>query len=95
PHIVAFAKTRQAPVIGLNYKDKRDDARAWLKQLGDPYELSLSDLDGRVGINFGVYGVPETFVIDKQGVIRFKHVGPMTPEVLQTRVVPLLKELNG
>ena len=95
PHIVAFAKTRQAPVIGLNYKDKRDDARAWLKQLGDPYELSLSDLDGRVGINFGVYGVPETFVIDKQGVIRFKHVGPITPEVLQSRVVPLLKELNG
>ena len=83
------------PRVGLNYKDKRDDARAWLKQLGDPYELSLSDLDGRVGIDFGVYGVPETFVIDKQGVIRFKHIGPMTPEVLQTRVVPLLKELNG
>ena len=95
PHIVAFSKTKQAPLIGLNYKDKRDDAQTWLKQLGNPYDLSLSDLDGRVGINFGVYGVPETFVIDKQGVIRFKHVGPMTPEVLQTRIVPLLKELNG
>lgn len=95
PHIVAFARTGQAPVIGLNYKDKRNDALAWLQQLGNPYELSLSDLDGRVGINFGVYGVPETFVIDKQGTIRFKHVGPITPQILQTRVVPLLKELNG
>jgi cytochrome c biogenesis protein CcmG/thiol:disulfide interchange protein DsbE len=95
PHIVAFAKTKQVPLIGLNYKDKRDDARAWLKQLGDPYDLSLSDLDGRVGINYGVYGVPETFVIDKAGVIRFKHVGPMTAEILRTRVMPLLKELNG
>jgi cytochrome c biogenesis protein CcmG/thiol:disulfide interchange protein DsbE len=95
PHIVAFAKTKQVPLIGLNYKDKRDDAQAWLKQLGNPYDLSLSDLDGRVGINFGVYGVPETFVIDKAGVILFKHVGPMTAEILQTRIVPLLKELNG
>jgi cytochrome c biogenesis protein CcmG/thiol:disulfide interchange protein DsbE len=95
PHIIALARTRQAPVIGLNYKDKRVDAQAWLKQLGDPYAMSLSDLDGRVGIDFGVYGVPETFVIDKQGVIRFKHVGPITPEILQSRVVPLLKELNG
>jgi cytochrome c biogenesis protein CcmG/thiol:disulfide interchange protein DsbE len=95
PHIVAFARTKQVPLIGLNYKDKRADAQAWLKALGDPYDLSLQDLDGRVGIDFGVYGVPETFVIDKAGVIRFKHVGPMTPEILQTRVVPLLKELNG
>jgi cytochrome c biogenesis protein CcmG/thiol:disulfide interchange protein DsbE len=95
PHIVAFAKTKQAPLIGLNYKDQRADAQAWLTQLGNPYDLSLSDLDGRVGINFGVYGVPETFVIDKQGIVRFKHVGPMTPQVLQSRIVPLLKELNG
>ncbi|MCW5659845.1 MAG: DsbE family thiol:disulfide interchange protein [Burkholderiaceae bacterium] len=95
PHIVAFARTKRAPLIGLNYKDKRDDAQAWLRQLGDPYDLSLSDLDGRVGINFGVYGVPETFVIDKAGVIRFKHVGPMTAEILQQRVVPLLKELTN
>ena len=95
PHIVALARARHAPLIGLNYKDQRADALAWLKQFGDPYELSLSDLDGRVGIDFGVYGVPETFVIDKQGVIRFKHVGPVTPEVVQTHIVPLLKELNG
>jgi cytochrome c biogenesis protein CcmG/thiol:disulfide interchange protein DsbE len=94
PLIVAFSRTKQAPLIGLNYKDQRSDAQAWLKQLGDPYDVSLSDLDGRVGINFGVYGVPETFVIDKKGIVRFKHVGPMTQEVLQTRILPLLKELS-
>ncbi|HEY6354572.1 MAG TPA: DsbE family thiol:disulfide interchange protein [Burkholderiaceae bacterium] len=95
PHIVAFARTKQVPLVGLNYKDSRNDALGWLKEFGNPYDLSLSDLDGRVGIDFGVYGVPETFVIDKVGVIRFKHIGPLTPEVLNTQVVPLLKELNG
>jgi cytochrome c biogenesis protein CcmG/thiol:disulfide interchange protein DsbE len=95
PHIVAFARTKQVPLVGLNYKDARSDALAWLKEFGNPYDVSLSDLDGRVGIDFGVYGVPETFVIDKRGVIRFKQIGPLTPEVLNTKVVPLLKELNG
>jgi len=93
PHIVALARGKYAPLVGLNYKDQRSDALAWLKQLGDPYDLSLSDLDGRVGIDFGVYGVPETFVIDKQGVVRFKHVGPVTPDIVQSRILPLLKEL--
>ncbi|MBL8319133.1 MAG: DsbE family thiol:disulfide interchange protein [Burkholderiaceae bacterium] len=95
PHILELARTKAAPVVGLNYKDQRADAQAWLRQFRDPYELSLSDLDGRVGIDFGVYGVPETFVIDKQGVIRFKHVGPVTPEIVRTRILPLLKELNA
>jgi len=95
PHIVAFARAKQVPLVGLNYKDSRNDALGWLKEFGNPYDVSLSDLDGRVGIDFGVYGVPETFVIDKGGVIRFKHIGPLTPEVLNTQIVPLLKELNG
>ena len=95
PQVLALARGKHAPIIGLNYKDARDDARGWLQQLGDPYTVSLSDADGRTGINFGVYGVPETFVIDKGGVIRFKHVGPLTAAVVQTRIVPLLKELNG
>jgi cytochrome c biogenesis protein CcmG, thiol:disulfide interchange protein DsbE len=95
PHIMTLARAKAGPVIGLNYKDQRADAQAWLQRFSDPYELSLSDLDGRVGIDFGVYGVPETFVIDKQGIIRFKHVGPVTQEIVQTRLVPLLKELNG
>jgi len=95
PHVVAFARSKLAPLVGLNYKDARTDALAWLKELGNPYDVSLSDLDGRVGIDFGVYGVPETFVIDKRGVIRFKQIGPLTSEVLNSQIVPLLRQLNG
>jgi cytochrome c biogenesis protein CcmG, thiol:disulfide interchange protein DsbE len=95
PHLVAFARTKAVPIIGLNYKDTRPAGLGWLARFGDPYDASLFDVDGRVGIDFGVYGVPETFVIDKQGVIRFKQIGPVTPEIIQTRIVPLLKELNA
>ena len=69
-------------------------ADAWLKRHGDPYALSVLDLDGRVGIDYGVYGVPETYVIDKQGVIRFKHIGPVTPDVFSGKILPLVAELN-
>jgi cytochrome c biogenesis protein CcmG, thiol:disulfide interchange protein DsbE len=95
PTIIAFARGKQVPLVGLNYKDQRADALGWLKEVGNPYDLSLSDLDGRVGIDFGVYGVPETFVIDKAGVIRFKHIGAMTPDILKTQIEPLLKQLSG
>ena len=95
PTLVAFSKTKAVPIIGLNYKDTRAEGLGWLSQFGNPYDASVFDQNGRVGIDFGVYGVPETFVIDKRGVIRFKHIGPLTPEVVQTRIQPLLKELNG
>jgi cytochrome c biogenesis protein CcmG/thiol:disulfide interchange protein DsbE len=95
PLLVEFARRKIVPVYGLNYKDERPDGLAWLARFGNPYEASLFDRDGRVGIDYGVYGVPETFVIDKQGTVRMKHIGPLTPEVLQTRIEPLLKELNG
>jgi cytochrome c biogenesis protein CcmG/thiol:disulfide interchange protein DsbE len=95
PHLVEFARSKALPIMGLNYKDRRDLAKAWLAERGNPYEASLFDEDGRVGIDFGVYGVPETFVIDKKGVIRFKHIGPLTPEVLRDRVLPLVRSLNG
>jgi cytochrome c biogenesis protein CcmG/thiol:disulfide interchange protein DsbE len=95
PHLLAFARTKQLPIFGLNYKDTRDEGLGWLARFGDPYDASLFDQDGRVGIDFGVYGVPETFIIDKQGVIRFKQIGPVTPAIIETRIVPLLKELNG
>jgi cytochrome c biogenesis protein CcmG/thiol:disulfide interchange protein DsbE len=95
PLLVDFARRSPVPLYGLNYKDKRDDGLAWLRRFGDPYKASLFDLDGRVGIDFGVYGVPETFVIDKQGVIRFKQIGPVTPEVLRDQIEPLLKQLNA
>ncbi|KPK68302.1 MAG: thiol:disulfide interchange protein [Acidithiobacillales bacterium SM23_46] len=94
PLLVELAQNRAIPIIGLNYKDQRADALKWLAALGNPYELSLSDLDGRVGIELGVYGVPETFVVDKAGVIRYKQIGPITAEVWETKLAPLLRELG-
>jgi len=94
PLVVELARRKLAPVYGLNYKDTRPAGLAFLRQLGNPYEASLFDADGRVGIDYGVYGVPETFVVDKQGTIRYKQIGPLTPEVIEKKIVPLLKDLN-
>jgi cytochrome c biogenesis protein CcmG, thiol:disulfide interchange protein DsbE len=94
PVLVEFAKTKLAPLVGLDYKDQRDAATAWLARFGNPYDLSVVDADGRVGIDYGVYGVPETYVIDRRGVIRFKHIGPLTREVALKKVQPLVKELS-
>jgi cytochrome c biogenesis protein CcmG/thiol:disulfide interchange protein DsbE len=90
-----FAAQKVIPVIGLNYKDQRPDALAWLEQFGNPYQSSAYDDKGRVGIDFGVYGVPETFLIDKRGVIRAKQIGPLTPEVIATRWLPLIAKLKA
>lgn len=95
PHLVEFARRDLVPLYGLNYKDQPDAARVWLGKHGNPYDVSIVDGDGRVGIDFGVYGVPETFVIDRQGVIRYKHIGPVTPDVLQNTIVPLVQRLQS
>ena len=95
PVLLELAKRKLVPIYGLNYKDERQDALGWLDQFGDPYTASAFDADGRVGINWGVYGVPETFVIDRQGIIRHKHTGPVTPEVLETTLLPLIRQLQG
>jgi len=94
PLLVELAKRKTLPIVGLNYKDEPGDAKAWLKQFGDPYALSVIDRDGRVGIDYGVYGVPETFVIDRQGVIRHKHIGPITPDALEKKILPLVRDLE-
>lgn len=94
PFLRGYARSGAVPIYGLNYKDKREDALAWLGELGDPYVLSVSDLDGRVGIDYGVYGAPETYLIDRNGVIRFKYVGPVSPDIWQQKILPLVKELN-
>jgi cytochrome c biogenesis protein CcmG/thiol:disulfide interchange protein DsbE len=94
PVLMDLARQQVVPIIGLNYKDAREDGIGWLRQFGDPYQLSAYDRDGRVGIDYGVYGVPETFVIDKRGVVRLKHVGPVTPAVIAEKLIPLIKELN-
>jgi cytochrome c biogenesis protein CcmG/thiol:disulfide interchange protein DsbE len=95
PVLVEFSKQGTVPIYGLNYKDSPDAAKAWLGKHGNPYAMSIVDADGRVGIDYGVYGVPETFLIDKQGVIRFKQIGPLTPEVLRDKILPLARRLQG
>jgi len=95
PVVTRVARAGLAPVIGLNYKDAREEALPWLERNGNPYQLIVYDRDGRIGIDYGVYGVPETYVIDRQGVIRYKHIGPLTAEVVQQKVEPLVKELTG
>jgi cytochrome c biogenesis protein CcmG, thiol:disulfide interchange protein DsbE len=95
PVLVELARSKLVPLYGLNYKDQRDEAQAWLKRFGNPYELSIVDREGRIGIDYGVYGVPETYVIDKQGVIRYKQIGPVTREVLEKRILPLVRKLQG
>jgi cytochrome c biogenesis protein CcmG/thiol:disulfide interchange protein DsbE len=95
PLLVQMSRMGEIPVYGLNYKDAPSAAKAWLKKHGDPYVLSIVDYEGRVGIDYGVYGVPETFIIDKKGIIRHKVIGPLTTTELREVVMPLFKELQG
>jgi cytochrome c biogenesis protein CcmG/thiol:disulfide interchange protein DsbE len=94
PLLIEYAKSGAVPIYGLNYKDQRDNALQWLSELGDPYVLSAADEDGRVAIDYGVYGAPETYLIDKNGTIRFKQVGAVTPDVWEKTILPLAQELN-
>jgi len=81
-------------LVGINYKDRPEDAKAWLAELGSPYNAVAADANGRTGIDFGVYGVPESYLIDKQGVIRFKQTGPLTPEIITNQLIPLAEKLS-
>ena len=92
--LVDLARQGKVRIIGLNYKDEEADAKLWLQRLGDPYEVTLVDRDGRAGIDWGVYGVPETFVVDRDGVVRHKQIGPLTPDNLRETILPLLSRLQ-
>jgi cytochrome c biogenesis protein CcmG/thiol:disulfide interchange protein DsbE len=95
PVLLAFSRTRTLPIIGLDYKEKKSvDGLTFLRTHGNPFDIIAQDLDGRIGIDYGVYGVPESYIIDKQGVIRFKQTGPITPEILQSTIMPLINELK-
>jgi cytochrome c biogenesis protein CcmG/thiol:disulfide interchange protein DsbE len=94
PLLVKLSRQNIVPVYGLNYKDEREAALGWLRQFGNPYLASAFDAEGKVGIDWGVYGVPETFVNDKQGIIRHKQTGPLTEEVLQQTLLPLIRKLQ-
>ena len=94
PVLMRLRDTGIVPIHGLNYKDKPDDAQAWLNELGDPYTRTGADISGRVAIDWGVYGVPETFVIDRDGRIAHKHIGAITPEALRDTIMPMITKLR-
>lgn len=94
PVLMELARMNIVPIYGLDYKDKREAALAVLERRGNPYVLTVSDAEGRTGIDYGVYGVPETYVIDKQGVIQYKQIGPITAENLREKILPLIAELE-
>ena len=94
PFLIEIARSGAVPIYGLDWKDKREDALAVLGELGDPYVLNISDFEGRVAIDYGITGAPETYLIDKQGLIRYKEVGQLTPEIMQKKILPMVQELN-
>lgn len=94
PHLVEIAESG-VPVIGINYKDRPDNARAFLAELGDPYQAIGADETGRTGIDWGLYGVPETFVIDSAGRITHRHAGPITPDIFEKRILPAIEAAGG
>ena len=93
-YLTEFARDSAINLIGLNYKDEPAAAMQWLERLGNPYKISISDIDGMAGLDWGVYGVPETFIIDKKGIVRHKQTGPVDPTILQTIIMPLIEQLN-
>ena len=92
--LTALAGTGVVPIYGLDYKDTRENALAFLGSFGNPYVLSIQDIDGRAGIDYGVYGVPETYLIDKTGVIRFKQIGPITVDVIEQTILPIIERIK-
>ncbi|MEC4890399.1 MAG: DsbE family thiol:disulfide interchange protein [Nitrospira sp.] len=95
PVLMRMAQAGNVPIYGMDYKDRREDALSWLRRQGNPYPVTAVDAEGRIGIDYGVYGVPETYVIDKQGVIRYKQIGPLDDEVVAKTILPLVKELQA
>jgi cytochrome c biogenesis protein CcmG/thiol:disulfide interchange protein DsbE len=94
PVFMQMQRERLVPIHGINYKDRPEDAQKWLDDMGDPYTRTGADIDGRVAIDWGVYGVPETFVIDREGRIAYKHIGAVTPKLLDERLRPLIARLR-
>ncbi|WP_188663062.1 DsbE family thiol:disulfide interchange protein [Arenimonas soli] len=94
PVITDLAESGRLRVIGYDYKDESDDARRWLQQFGNPYALVIADVEGRAALDWGIYGAPESFLVDAEGFIRWKFVGPLTPEVVQAQLLPVLESLE-
>lgn len=90
-----LAKKKAVILIGLNYKDEPEAGKQWLAQLGNPYNVSIMDQQGRTGLDYGVYGVPETFVIDKKGIVRYKHTGPVSVDDVEKVLLPMINKLKA
>jgi len=95
PVLMQLAQSGEVPIYGMDYKDRREEALTWLRRWGNPYPVIAVDESGRVGINYGVYGVPETYVIDKAGVIRYKQIGPLDEDTVKGKILPLVRELQN
>lgn len=95
PVITQLSKLEVLPIVGLNFRDESGDAKAWLQKFGDPYDFNLADMDGRISIDFGVYAAPETFLIDSTGTIVYKHVGPLTMDIVETEILPLIAKMES
>lgn len=93
--LVELSRSGKVKIVGLNWKDERDKAQVWLRQLGNPYDINIFDKKGRTAIDLGVYGAPETFLVDSQGIIRFKHAGPVTHDLFNSQILPLIEQLKG
>ncbi len=94
PVLLALGQSGRVPLYGLDYKDTREAGKNWLDTAGDPYLASAVDPQGQIGMNYGVYGVPETYLIDKNGVIRYKQIGPLTPDVVENQILPMVEKLS-
>lgn len=92
--LVELSRSNVVKIYGLNYKDSREEALAWLQEHGDPYFTTLFDITGKTGIDLGVYGVPETYVLDRNGIIRYKQIGPITEDLLKEKLLPLIEQLK-
>lgn len=95
PVLSRFAESKRVRVVGYNWKDERGDALRWLEQFGNPFWLVVADTEGRTAIDWGVYGAPETFLVDARGVVRWKHVGPMDDAVITGELLPALRKIEG
>jgi cytochrome c biogenesis protein CcmG, thiol:disulfide interchange protein DsbE len=95
PVLMAEGKSLGIPIVGFNYKDEAEDAQRWLGQFGDPYSVVIADREGRIAIDFGVYGAPESFLVDAKGIIRYKRIGAITPEIIAFEIKPRLDAMKG
>ena len=94
PLLLALQRSGRIAIVGYNYKDSPEEAKRWLQAFGDPYTLVIADEEGRAALDFGIYGAPESFLVDAGGVIRWKHVGPITDEVLRSEMEPVFAQIG-